>query len=336
MTDIIAEEHLTQGELSPFIPGTNVQYAWDSSSLGMFKTCPRLYQYVMVEGWGATNESIHLRFGQEYHTALQDYDISRAAGIDHQESVFNVMKDLMLRTGDYNPEPDTKAGKYKSRFNLLRLVLDYLDNFENDVAETLVLENGRPAVELSFRFEIEHGPQSGYEVTAEGYTKDQQYPYVLCGHLDRVADFNGQLLIFDHKTTLTTISQHYFAQYEPNNQMTLYTFAGQVVLHTPIKGVCITAAQILLTEPNKFVRGFTYRTPGQIDEWMKDLQVTLDTAETYAIENYWPMNDTACDKFGGCKFRDICNKDPEVRPAFLKSKFKKLAPEEKWNPLRSR
>ena len=66
---------------SPFLPGTHIQYAWDSTSLGYLKTCPRLYQYTMIDGWGTTAESIHLRFGIELHKALEDYERSIAAGI---------------------------------------------------------------------------------------------------------------------------------------------------------------------------------------------------------------------------------------------------------------
>jgi hypothetical protein len=42
------------------------------------------------------------------------------------------------------------------------------------------------------------------------------------------------------------------------------------------------------------------------------------------------MNDTACDKYGGCEFREVCSKSPSVRDKFLKADFKQ---EEPWNPL---
>ena len=45
------------------------------------------------------------------------------------------------------------------------------------------------------------------------------------------------------------------------------------------------------------------------------------------------MNDTACDKYGGCKFRDICSKSPNVREKFIKADFKE---QPIWNPLRTR
>lgn len=319
------ESHLTHGETSPFLPGTNIQFAWDSTSLGLLKTCPRLYQYTLIDGWGHRGESIHLRFGIEYHHALEFYAHQRAQGVKHEVAVQNTVREVMLRTEDFNPEPTSKPAKYKNRDTLLSLVIDYLDHFIDDPCETYIKTDGTPAVELSFRFELDWGPEAS-----------DDSPYLLCGHLDRVVNFNGSLFVMDHKTTTTTPGDYYFNQYEPHNQMTLYTIAGQMVLHTPIKGVMIRAAQILLEKPHRFIVGFTYRTPDQIEEWLNDLRLHLSLAEQYATMGYWPMNDTACDKFGGCKFRGVCSKSPDVREMFLRADFDKLDEASKWNPLRSR
>lgn len=323
---------------SPFLPGTKVQYAWDSTSLGLLKTCPRLYQYTIIDGWANKGESVHLRFGLEYHQALQEYDVSRANGVKHEDAIHDVIAALMVRTFGWAPDPDTKAGKYKNRSSLISLVVDYLDHFVDDPAKTYIKSDGTAAVELSFRFELDWGPRQGKvhgrADDGEGYHPNQ--PYLLCGHLDRVVEFNDQLLVMDRKTTTTTLGSYYFDQWEPHNQMTLYTLAGGVVLGSPIKGVIIDAAQIMLETPNRFVRGFTYRTPDQLEEWLDDLKVHLIAAENYAAIDYWPMNDTACDKFGGCKFRGICSKSPQVRERFLKADFTQQPEEERWNPLRSR
>ena len=332
------ESYLTgEGAHSPFLPRTNIQFAWDSTSIGYLKTCPQLYKYTMIDGWVPKDDSVHLRFGIEYHQALQDYDMLVANGTDRDTAIHIVVKDLLARTYEWQVDQETKAGKYKNRNTLVQLVIDYLDHFAADPVETYIMSNGKPAVELSFRFELAFGPEQAGDLQFDEYSNEvHPQPYILCGHLDKVVSFNDQLLVMDHKTTTTTPSQYYFKQYEPNNQMSLYTLAGQIVLDTPIKGVCISAAQIKLAEPNVFVRGFTYRTKDQIEEWLDDLTMWLVAAESYAKSNYWPKNDTACDKFGGCKFRDICSKSPDVREIFLKSDFNQLAPEDRWNPLRSR
>jgi hypothetical protein len=299
---------------SPFLAGTNIQFAWDATSLEWFKRCPRLYQYKMIDGWRANDESVHLRFGGEFHQALHDYEMLRADKIDHDEAVFHTIRELLYRVEDWNPDH-----KYKNRPFLIRSVIRYLDKYVDDPAKTLILENSKPAIEVSFRFELDYGPV-------------ENQPYVLCGHLDRVVDFQDSIFVMDRKTTTTTPGAYYWNQFEPNNQMTLYALAGKVIFQTNIKGVIIDAGQIMI-EDTRFSRGTTYRTPDQLDEWLKDLGDWLDKAQAYADEGYWPMNDTACDKYGGCEFREVCSKSPSVREKFLNGDFHK---EDKWNPLKVR
>lgn len=328
------ESYLMTGSQSPFLPGTKVQWAWDSTCLGLIKTCPRLYQYTMIDGWASRDESIHLRFGIEYHSSLQEYDIAKAAGASHEDAMRIAISGATTRMEGWTVDRDSKTGKYKNPETLISLVVDYLDHYEDDPAETYIKSDGTAAVELSFRFELDWGPEAGHAL-GNGPEAGTQ-PYLLSGHLDRVINFNDNLFVLDHKTTTTTLSDYYFAQYEPNNQMTLYSLAGHTVLDAPIKGVCISGAQIMLESPNRFVRRFTYRTPDQLDEWLLDLRFHLANAEHYATVEHWPMNDSACDKFGGCKFRGVCSKSPQVREMFLKSDFVKLEEDQKWSPLKSR
>jgi hypothetical protein len=312
---------------SPFLPGTNVQWAWDSTSLGLLKTCPQLYKYVMIDGWVSNKESTHLRFGSEIHIAMQEYSVCRAAEFSHDEALFEVVRNLLIRTYGWEVEEDTRTGKYKNRRTLLRTVIDVLDFYnqeQDDPAKTYIKDDGTAAVELSFRFELDFGPSDHPE-----------RPYTLCGHLDRVVTFNDELFVVDYKTTTTTPGQYFFNQFEPNNQMSLYTLASQVILEAPIKGVIIEAIQIKLEEPplTRCVRSFTHRTAEGLDEWLQDLAYWVGLAEHYAENNHWPKNDTACGNYGGCAFREICSKAPTVRDRFLQSSFKKR---ERWNPLKTR
>jgi len=312
----------------------------------MLKTCPRLYYYQMIEGWVPKDESVHLRFGQEYHSAIENYDKAIAQGMSFDDAVDVAVWQLLVNIHDWDPDPSTRAGHYKNPLTLLQLVVDYFDFYRKDAFSTFILENGMPAVELSFRFALDWGPVAANKPLPEvlpdpadwpegGYTTKSQ-PYILCGHLDRVVTYQDDLYILDHKTTTMTPGPYYFNQWAPNNQMTLYTFAGQVVLGTVIRGVIIEAAQIKLEQPNAFVRGFTYRTDDLIDEWLRDLEYHLNAAEAFAEAGHWPMNDTACDKYGGCRFRDVCNKNAGVRQRFLEADFIQLPLEDRWNPLKPR
>ena len=165
-----------------------------------------------------------------------------------------------------------------------------------------------------------------HDITQSDKLTEVLRPYLLCGHLDRVVNFSDNLYVMDHKTSMSTLGQYYFNQWSPSNQMTLYTYAGNIILHSPVKGVIISAAQIKLEEPNTFQRGFSYRTPDQLHEWTEDLRFWLGQAEAFATAGYWPQNDTSCGKFGGCKFREVCSKSPQVRETYLAASFDKIDP----------
>jgi len=333
------EIHPVQGEganeavSSCFLEGTKIQYAWDSTSLGSLKTCPRYYQYTMIDNYQRKSDAIHLRWGQECGKAIDDYTISKAKGVDHDNAIFNSVRALVERICDWTPEPTTKSEEVKSKENLVRTVVWYLDHYENDAAEVVTLANGKPAVELSFRFEFEFGP----EYVRFDYTPQ---PYLLCGHLDKVVNFSGDLFVMDHKTTTGTLGSYYFDQYNPHNQMSCYTLASQMIMKSPIKGVIIDGIQVVnLADPNRkkepfFRRGITFRTKDQNEEWLADLRRWLSLAERYAEEDHWPMNDTSCSMYGGCRFREVCSKSPQVREKWLQSSF--TQENERWNPLKPR
>jgi PD-(D/E)XK nuclease superfamily len=329
---------------SPFLPGTNIQYAWDSTSLEWFKRCPRLYQYCMIEGWRPKDESVHLRFGIEFHAALHNYDKNRAAGMDHEDSLLEVVREMLICTDGWRPDHN-----YKNLPNLLRSVIWYLDHYDPDPAQTLIMGAGEPACEVNFKFELDWGPKASSEalqeavtevergkgqvgeITTHGYPAAQ--PYILCGYLDRIVSFQNELFVMDRKTTRTTPGAYYFNQFEPNNQMSLYTLAGQIIFGTTIKGVIIDSVQVAI-EFSRPCRGITYRTKDQTQEWVEDLRFWFARAEDFAAEGYWPMNDTSCDKYGGCAFREVCSKSPHVREMYLKSNFTQEG--ERWNPLKAR
>lgn len=358
---------------SPFLPGTQIQIAWDSTSLGWLKTCPRLYQYSMIEGWRSRGQSVHLDFGQFYHHALELYDRHRATGQDHNEALYEAVKYCLEVTWVYTTcpncigagriddspescghcqgagctgEPMDWGHNLKTRETLVRSVIWYLEEFgENDAARTVVLANGKPAVELSFRLEMDWGPEAGtvyapvYESAENerishsraGLELQSKQPYILSGHLDRVVEFSDGIYVMDRKTSSTTIGSYFFDGFAPDNQMSLYTFASKVIYQTPVRGVIIDAAQIAVGF-TRFSRGFTFRTETQTEEWLDNTKVWLAQAEQYAVAGFWPMQDKACHMYGGCAFRKVCSKSPEVRQKFLESDFVKRH----WNPLEAR
>ncbi len=320
---------------SPFLPGTSIQYAWDSTSLGWLKTCPRLYKYSMIDGWRSKGESVHLKFGILYHQALEYYDKLRAGiepPMEHDLALNEVVSKSLYDSWTYEDGvsvgPWTPDHPSKTRETLIRSIIWYLNHFKDDPAKTVVLANGKPAVELSFKMELDLKPPAITYNLDGVHAQIWDRPYVLCGHLDRVVEFTGGTYVMDRKTSSSTIGSAYFDQYSPDNQMSLYTMAAKVIYQTPVKGVIIDAVQIAVGF-SRFSRGFTYRTDSEIEEWLVNTKSWLALAEGYATAGEWPMNDKACHHYGGCTFRKVCSKSPEVRQKFLESDFIKNP----WNPL---
>ena len=295
-----------ENTFSPCIPGTDIRYAWDASSIEPLKRCGRLHKY-KSQGWRSREDNVHLRYGAEYHKTLQDYEVLKASGLSHRDSVFDAVNALTKRLVDFNPDHPKK-----NRETLIRSAIWHMEKYEDDHAQTWMMSDGKPAVEITFNFPLDFGPP-GYD-----------QPYVLCGKLDRIVVFNGDLFVLDYKTTTISLTDSYWKQFRMNDQMSLYTLAGKVVFQAPIKGVIVDAAQILVGGTN-FERGIIYRTQDQLDEWVENLRFYLDN------QNNDTMNEASCiTRYGPCEYLEICGRTPQVRERFLKSSF---VQEEPWNPL---
>lgn len=293
------------------------QIAFDSTSLGALKRCPRYYQYNIIDGYVGRGESVHLRFGSEYNNALVTYHKCRAKGQEKEEALLSAIRYAMEHTWDYTlNRPWTSDMPEKNRETLIRTIIWYLTQFVDDPLETQVFASGEAAVELPFRIHIDLDSS----LTGESY--------ILCGYLDRFVTGLGGIYITDWKSTKYQLDEKYFARYSPDNQVSQYDFAGTVIAAEPIQGVIIDAVQIGVTF-SRFQRGQIKRTPMQREEWLRDSIHFIRMNEEYVREDYWPQNDTSCEKYGGCVFRTICSASPEVRPRLLDGLFHKRS----WDPL---
>jgi len=296
------------------------QIAWDSTSLGLLKECPRKYEYNILKGHVSHGDNPHLKFGTEFHSAIENYHYCTAFGLDHDTALKSALRQALIMTwNDALGRPWASDEPTKTRETLIRSIVWYLDQFINDPCETVIQFDGLPAVELSFRFEID---------LKSGLTNE---PYILCGHLDRVVTFQDQRWITDVKTTKTQLSPEYFLRYSPDNQMSLYSTAGVIVFDESIAGLIVDAGQIGVTF-SRFQRQPIRRTKSQLSEWLKDTELWIKAAERYATDNYWPMNDKSCGLYGGCPYRQVCGASPEIRPKLLQS----LYDQRSWDPLQIR
>lgn len=307
-----------------------IQFAWDATSIKLAEECLRKYQLQMIEGWKSANESVHLRFGSHYATALEHFYKHRATGASFDEAVLEVVTEAMIETWDHERSPEGEripetgtpyappvdapgSARLKTRENLIRTIVWYFEQFREDTAEVVMLANGKPAVEYSFKLPVDND-------------------IVFSGHIDRLVTYADNIMVMDQKTSGSTITSRYFDGFNPDVQMSMYTFAGKAIYQMPVRGVIIDAAQIAVGF-TRFERGLTFRTDGQLSEWYDTSMYTIESARSATRLNYFPMNRTSCDKFGGCPFRPVCSRDPNVREQYLNGLFVRG---ERWDPLRAR
>lgn len=303
------------------VPG--LQLAWDSTSLGEAKHCLRKYYYSIILGYQPRKQSVHLTFGLLMHRGHETYHKCRAQGLPHDEALREALRVVLVESWDKTLGRAVEMNdSAKNRISLVRGLiwsLDGPDGQGDDSMTTRVLANGQAAAELSFRF------ASGYSSRLTGE------PFVLCGHLDRVADFQGTTYIVDVKSTGHQLDQRWLAQFTPDNQFSLYVLAGKVVWHQPIEGLIVHGVQVGVSF-SRDRKVLVPRPPPVIDEWYEDLGSWLATAEAAAERQHWPMNDKVCGLYGGCHFRPVCARPPGARAQWLEADYVKRV----WDPLQAR
>jgi len=301
------------------LPG--LQIAIDSTSLGEFKTCARKYYYSIIRGLRPRSESVHLTFGLLMHGAIEQYAHARTQGVEHQTAVENTVHWCLRQTWNSAlRRPWISDHPAKNRLSLVRSVVWYLEQFGwNDPLETLVLENGKPAVELTFAYD------SG--ITAEA-TGEQ---FVFSGHLDRIAKLNDVPYVVDIKTTVGALGPRFFSGFTPGNQFSMYALASKVAFATPVDGLIVDGVQVGATFA-RFERALVPRSDSFLAEWLEDTRSWLGQLERAALAQHWPMNDKSCSMYGGCVFQQICGRAPGAREQWLQSEYVKRV----WNPLDKR
>lgn len=208
----------------------------------------------------------------------------------------------------------------KNRQSLIRALIGYAyDQPENldDGLKPYVFPDGTPAVELSGRLPLP-------------FTSVAGEPYILTWNFDYIGDWGSELFVVDNKTTSKTLDSKFFATYNPDTQFDTYDLIASLAYPAlDISGTMVDAVQVIVSGV-EFGRMPYYRNEKQREEHLRDIEIWIKQAETYALMDYWPMNKRNC---WLCPLKGACSLSPEKRPAFLKANFERREP---WNPLQVR
>jgi hypothetical protein len=288
----------------------SLQLYWDAHSISTLQSCPRRYQYQILQQYTTAGAALDLDFGIAYHDILAKTDLAKHNGADHTQALI-LAAELAMDRDEF-----VGANNYKNRFTLTRSVLWNLDHFRES-REKAVIVDDRPAIEINFSFQLDFTAYTGEA-------------FGLCGYMDSIVETALGIAVRERKTTKTTINDDFFQRFSPNTQVSIYCYASQVILSTPARGVEVEACQTAVNFSD-FGRRIFIKTPAQLEELERELRYWISQAEKFAREKFWPKNENNCFL---CPFKKVCRKDPNVRDAFLEdpSEFRKR----EWNPLEPR
>lgn len=305
MTNAISDPRFSQ-----VVP--TLQTRVNSSSLGPFKICPRLYWYKIICGWEATRKSVHLTFGSLVHKGIELFDLGQLEGVGFEANVEAVVQTMLTATWDFKLNRPWQSGDgNKNRESLIRTLVWYFDQYgQNDSMQTVRLANGLPAVELSFEFD------SGYFSTLSNE------PISFIGKLDKIVTFNDEFYVKDVKTSAHEVGPRFFSQFTPDNQFSLYSIAAKTVFDFDVRGMICDGIQVGAGF-SRFYRAPIVRTEDILDEWLEDSHWWLGQMERCVETASWPMNDKACGLYGGCEFRPVCGARIGQRDGMLKAGWRR-------------
>lgn len=280
--------------------------------LSMFKDCPKKYYYASVLGYRAKGVSPALAWGTAFHTAIEIYQREITNGRSIEDSLRPAIRAAFCATVGGSLGDDNS----RTRLTLLRALVWYSDQYSHDPIRTLVLPSG-PALELSFRFQL---PVPGLPETV-----------YYAGHIDRIGSYAGGHYVIDYKSTTSTLGAGYFSRYEYSAQIGGYLAAGKIVFETPIHGAMVDSVQTGVNFA-RFGRKIFSRASDHLEEWIEDTQWWIREIYRASAEGVFAHNQEACNKYGGCQFREVCFKSPSFRPRVLAEDFRI----DRWDPTISR
>ena len=286
----------------------------DASLMSSFLSCPRKCELEYFHHYKPRAPNVHLHAGGAYASAME---AARKAFYLHgrtaQDSIALGIGALMKHYGSFECPPDSA----KSLERMCGAFEYYFTEYplETDHAVPITLPGGAKGIEFSAAEPLPiDNPETGE-------------PLLYVGRFDALCSFAGGTYGLDDKTT-SQLGASWPRQWDLRRQFTGYCWlAEQAGIH--VDGFLIRGISILKTKYDT-LQPITYRPEWMISEWYN--QTLRDVTRMIGLwkEGYWDMSlDEACNSFGGCIFRQVCQSTPANRENWLNTGYERRA----WSPV---
>ena len=254
------------------------QIVWDTSSLSTFSACPRLYRLTNLLGYKMKRYAAVTGFGSAVHDGFEILDRCKFENKTKEEAVTEAVTFIIKEYGeDLNKSEDKARGLEAT----MRAIVWRAEEYWEDTIKIATMPNGAPCLEK--RFEVPFGTLG----------------HRLSGRIDKIVELDNRLYLCDTKTTKASLSDLYFRNFQPNNQIYAYIWAARNILGLDIAGFIVDAVQTGV-HFCRFNRSIFNVSQPSIDEWYQDAMYTIGLADAYSENEYYPANFTSCGNYGGC------------------------------------
>lgn len=262
----------------------------DNSILSSVGRCPRLGYYNYVLNRAARADNYPINFGVLYHNFRDSLEKAYHTLVieggekleDVKETIWNQSWILATR-GWTDPPIEHKKGY----LDLGRALKTCKEAFESWVEEKSLNYYNIVSTELAFDLPLPSGRR-------------------FCGKTDQVLEWNGRLWVRDFKTVGR--KDDWKAKFNPDHQFSGYVWAAQELSGRRIEGVIVDIVYNIKTKGPEFHPTICSRTSDDLEQWLEWVEFEYDNWERCKAEDKWPMRTTACGDYGGCFFRQCCNR----------------------------
>ena len=270
----------------------------DNFALTNFQTCPGKYDLRIRQGWTTRRRSSALGFGSAFHEGI---------AVWYKTGDLAAALTAIVKSWDETVSVDD----YRTKEKCIQVMIDYVKRYPSE-SFTVVGAPEHPMIEVPFTLD------TGMTISwcAQGtclLDSETQHTCSNCGKplepieyggiFDGLVDFNGQLWVFEHKTT-SQLGSYYFNQFKPNNQVTGYIWAAEQLSGRKVNGAIINAIGVFKTGVTRFERSMTARHANEISEWMENVRIVCNQIKRAEREGF-SLSTNACTLYGQCEYHSV-------------------------------
>ena len=266
----------------------------DSTMRSDFVSCEKKFEYARVFGLSPKGGSVHLIAGGAF---AKGCEVARrkfyAEGLSEMDAI---VEGVLAAWQEYNDFEAPDKYQTKSADRVAYALVEYFTEypFTTDTLQPYFGANGEPAIEFAFSFPLE----VLHPVTGN--------PLLYGGRFDLVGEYMSSLWVVDEKTT-TRLGPQWLKQFALRGQLLGYTYAAKQ-FGLPVNGFIIRGlsflkdyyghAEVIEQVPD-------YRLEQWREQLEYDAQRMVDAWNRGRFS--WAFGD-ACNNYGGCPFRNLCDK----------------------------